>query len=100
MLKRFIIPDKRHSCKGSQLNFCILLIVNGRFYGQIRRFAAFMILSGILQACAGGRRAPIMNDVTTDPYNPPQFQKIAELPDNKGRDMSYPKKNIAIQEKE
>ena len=43
--------------------------------------------------------SPVINDVTTDPYNPPRFKKIAELPANKGRDLSYPKAFIQIQER-
>ena len=41
---------------------------------------------------------PVINDVTTDPYNPPQFKKIAELPENKGRDFSFPKAFITYHE--
>jgi hypothetical protein len=40
---------------------------------------------------------PLINDVTTDPYSPPKYNKIAELPENKDRDMSYPQANIQIQ---
>ena len=36
--------------------------------------------------------------MTTDPYNPPQFKKIADLPENKGQNMEYPKALIKIQE--
>jgi uncharacterized protein (DUF1499 family) len=33
---------------------------------------------------------PVMNDVTTDLENPPEFVKALDAPANAGRDMSYP----------
>ena len=47
-----------------------------------------------LTACA-----PLINDVTTTPDDPPRFRRLAELPENKGRNMSYPAGNAAVQRK-
>lgn len=35
-------------------------------------------------------RYPRINDVTTNPYDPPLFAHAATLPENRGRDMSFP----------
>lgn len=45
------------------------------------------------------RRYPPINDVTTTPEDPPQFQKILELPENKGKNMLYPANFAEIQKK-
>jgi len=41
--------------------------------------------------------APMINDITTTPDDPPSFRRVALLPENRGRDMTYPGKNISIQ---
>ena len=41
--------------------------------------------------------APMINDITTTPDDPPSFRRAALLPENRGRDMTYPGKNIAPQ---
>jgi uncharacterized protein (DUF1499 family) len=43
----------------------------------------------LLPAFAGGGRPPI-NDLTTDRGDVPQFTHAQTLPENKGRDLSYP----------
>jgi len=47
-----------------------------------------------LSACA-----PLINDITTTPDDPPSFRRAALLPENRGRDMTYPQSNIARQRK-
>ena len=39
---------------------------------------------------ASGGRVPTINDITTDPGDPPVFVEIAALPENASRDMDYP----------
>ena len=43
------------------------------------------------------RAAPLINDITTTPEDPPQFRKLAEL--QKNRDLSYPAAFAPIQKK-
>lgn len=47
-----------------------------------------------LTACAAR-----INDVTTTPDDPPSFRRAALLPENRGRDMTYPMSNIGPQRK-
>jgi uncharacterized protein (DUF1499 family) len=44
-----------------------------------------------------GRGYPRINDFTTDTADPPAFQQAATLPQNAGRDLSYPSAFAAIQ---
>jgi uncharacterized protein (DUF1499 family) len=43
--------------------------------------------------------APMINDITTTPDDPPSFRRAALLPENRGRDMAYSINNIARQRK-
>jgi uncharacterized protein (DUF1499 family) len=43
--------------------------------------------------------APMINDITTTPDDPPSFRRAALLPENRGRDMTYPNANISRQRK-
>lgn len=47
-----------------------------------------------LTACAAR-----INDITTTPDDPPSFRRAALLPENRGRDMTYPLSNIGPQRK-
>ncbi len=42
---------------------------------------------------------PPINDITTTPEDPPQFQKVLDLAENKGKDMVYPANFAVIQKK-
>ena len=55
---------------------------------------------GIL-AIAGGRSfaLPPINDITTDPDDPPQFAALLQEGPNAGRDMSYPGEEFAEQQR-
>ena len=44
-----------------------------------------------------GAGVPRINDFTTDPSDPPAFTAAATLPQNAGRDLSYPQAFAAIQ---
>lgn len=41
--------------------------------------------------------APMINDITTTPDDPPSFRRAALLPENRGREMTYPNSNISRQ---
>jgi uncharacterized protein (DUF1499 family) len=43
--------------------------------------------------------APMINDITTTPDDPPSFRRAALLPENRGRDMAYSVGNISRQRK-
>ncbi len=43
--------------------------------------------------------APLINDITTTPDDPPSFRRAALLPENRGRDMTYSINNISRQRK-
>lgn len=43
--------------------------------------------------------APMINDVTTTPDDPPSFRRATLLPENRGREMTYPNANITRQRK-
>ena len=43
--------------------------------------------------------APRINDITTSPDDPPSFRRAVLLPENRGRDMTYPHSNISRQRK-
>lgn len=45
------------------------------------------------------RRYPPINDITNTPEDPPQFQKILDLEENRGREMGYPLNFAEIQKK-
>jgi uncharacterized protein (DUF1499 family) len=48
------------------------------------------ILALIAGAAGSGRNVPAINDITTNPDDPPAFAHAAQLPGNEGRDLSYP----------
>jgi len=49
-----------------------------------------LTLSGVVGLGLPSAGFPIINDITTDLADPPQFLKCAQLEGNRGRDMSYP----------
>ena len=57
-----------------------------------------VVLAAIIGAGRSGFGLPAINDITTDPEDPPTFAKAAELEANYGRDMSYPGAEFAQQQ--
>lgn len=56
----------------------------------VRGFGAGLLLVALLAAAvAPARGLPPVNDITTDPDDPPLFDAIARLRPNRGRDMGY-----------
>jgi uncharacterized protein (DUF1499 family) len=53
----------------------------------------------VLAAAAPGLGVPPINDITTDPADPPAFAKAAEAEPNRGRDMDYPGEAFATQQR-
>ena len=55
-------------------------------------------LAFVVAAVSSARSgAPRINDFTTSPGNPPRFEAIAQIPENAGRNMDYPRDFAAIQ---
>ena len=48
------------------------------------------ILALIAGAAGSARGLPAINDITTNPDDPPAFAHAGQLPGNEGRDLSYP----------
>lgn len=58
------------------------------------------VIVGVIGAAAGpGAHLPPINDITTDLDDPPRFVTAAELPANRGADMSYPGAVLAAQQR-
>jgi uncharacterized protein (DUF1499 family) len=49
-----------------------------------------LLVIAFLVASSPGRGLPRINDITTDPDDPPPFAAAAREPANQGRDLSYP----------
>jgi uncharacterized protein (DUF1499 family) len=58
---------------------------------------AVAVLGGIAIAAGSAAGLPPINDITTDPNDPPQFIALAREGPNVGRDMSYPPEFATIQ---
>jgi uncharacterized protein (DUF1499 family) len=56
-----------------------------------------LALAALLMGALAGRGAPRINDITTNPDDPPVFEAAAEDAPNRGRDMAYPADFAAIQ---
>jgi len=61
--------------------------------------AALALTTAFVALAFPGRHYPRINDITTDPANPPPFVFALTLPANEGRDMSYPGKTFAEQQR-
>jgi uncharacterized protein (DUF1499 family) len=49
-----------------------------------------VVLAAVLQGALAGRGVPPINDITTNPADPPGFELALADPANAGRDMGYP----------
>ncbi len=58
-----------------------------------------VLLGIVIASAAPGRNAPSINDITTNPGDPPVFLNAPQIPENQGRDMTYPKDFPAITRK-
>lgn len=56
------------------------------------------LLVALILLVAPHRGAPAIHDVTTDPDDPPQFRELADVPDNRGRDLTYPHGGAGVAE--
>ncbi len=62
--------------------------------GRRRALGATLVGAGLVATMLGlaapSSDLPVINDVTTDPADPPAFRALADEPANAGRDMGYP----------
>jgi len=53
------------------------------------------LIGATLSAASSGSGVPPINDITTNLQDPPAFTTAPNLPENQGRDMSYPQEFVA-----
>lgn len=71
--------------------------IRGRGFGRGGVLAAAVAALVFVWSAASRGRAPMINDFTTDPADPPAFKQAAAEPANAGRDLSYPADFAAVQ---
>lgn len=60
---------------------------------------AVIVILMVFVAAGAGTDAPRINDITTDPDDPPAFVHAQALPENAGRDLGYPGAAFAEQQR-
>ena len=63
---------------------------SGRGLAWLGFATSAVVLAAVVQAASGGRGLPSINDITTNPADPPGFELALADPANTGRDMGYP----------
>ena len=58
-----------------------------------------LVVGATLAAAGSGAGVPPINDITTNPDDPPAYAAALEDPANQGRDMSYPGADFAAQQR-
>ncbi len=81
----------------------VALILGGISWLRGRGGAAGVALGALVTVCffaiaVPARRFPPINDITTDPAQPPAFVRAGSLPSNSGRNMGYPGASFAEQQ--
>lgn len=61
---------------------------------------ALLVVLAVFVASGAGQAPPRINDITTDTANPPAFVHAQTLPENAGRNMTYPGAECARQQRE
>ena len=69
----------------------------GRVRAVIGTVLALIVAVPILRIVRSTSQYPPINDITTDPKNPPSFVHAQTLPGNQGRDMNYKPEMASIQ---
>jgi uncharacterized protein (DUF1499 family) len=60
---------------------------------------AVAVIVAVAVSAGPSAGVPPINDITTDPLDPPQFAALARDPENADRDMSYPGEPFASQQR-
>ncbi len=71
----------------------------GRSHAWIGTALGLLGLLVVVSAAWPGRGLPAINDITTDPADPPAFAALAGAEANRGRDMAYPGDSFAQQQR-
>jgi uncharacterized protein (DUF1499 family) len=61
---------------------------------------ALVVVLAVFVASGAGTNVPRINDITTDTVSPPVFVHAQTLPENVGRDMTYPGESFATQQRD
>ncbi|MBV8775047.1 MAG: DUF1499 domain-containing protein [Deltaproteobacteria bacterium] len=70
----------------------------GRAQAVVGTILALGVLIPIFRIVRSTRQYPPINDITTNPSNPPRFVHAQTLPANRSRDMSYKPEMASVQE--
>lgn len=68
---------------------------SGRAQALVGGCIGAALIGGTLSAVSSGSGVPAINDITTNLQDPPGFTTASNLPENLGRDMSYPNEFVA-----
>ena len=71
----------------------------GRGRALLGALLGFAVIGVVLLAAGGARDLPQINDITTNPDDPPLFTAALRDPANRDRDMSYPGDEFAEQQR-
>ena len=71
----------------------------GRGRALLGALLGFAVIGVLLLAAGGAGDLPQINDITTNPDDPPIFTAALRDPANRGRDMSYPGDEFAEQQR-
>jgi uncharacterized protein (DUF1499 family) len=61
---------------------------------------ALLVVLAVFVASGARNGVPRINDITTDTVNPPVFVHAQTLPENAGRDLTYPGESFAKQQQD
>ena len=64
--------------------------LRGRGLAWVGLALSLAVIAGIVQGASAGRGLPRINDITTNPSDPPAYVVAANDPANAGRDLGYP----------
>lgn len=80
----------------------VVALIRGRdrSAAAVGLLAGVVVLAATVVAGSPGVGLPAINDITTDTENPPAFVRAQSLPENEGRDLSYPGEEFASQQRE
>ncbi len=70
---------------------------SGRSFAWLGMAAGVLVLATAVMAAAPSRDLPRINDITTNPQDPPQLRAARKHPANADRDLSYPREFGPIQ---
>jgi hypothetical protein len=73
---------------------------HGRRRAVVGTVLGLTIVAIVVLAAGSAGNAPVINDITTDPTDPPGFTAAQKIDANRGRDLGYPGDDFARQQRE